>query len=141
MDSAYGHGRLMRLGEDPLITDRETAEYPYTTIIPVGRRTEGEPMNAAEQTTFLFRLIPESEEGSGSEESGSESEEADGSGTIVAERSNSQYFEQYQDMQTITVDDDIEVFDVTVKTAGFVRFLNNSSAAMEVTVQKLRPNS
>ena len=121
MDQAFNGGRKLRRGASTLTVDRETAFRPFTTTIPAAARSEGEPMNNAEQSSFLFKFA------------------AAPTGDIQVERSDEPYFQQVGAVQTITVTDDISVYDVTVRTAGIIRFFNNTNQSVEVTCFKQRP--
>lgn len=134
MDQAFGGGRKLRLALAAPVVDGDIVASPQTTIIPPGRRSEPEPLNNAEQHSFM---IIATDDESGPEDSASE----EITGDVVVERSFEPYFQQQQDMATIEITDDITVFDITVKTAGIVRFRNNTDRDIEVICHKQYPNS
>jgi len=121
MDLAFGPGRKLRRGADVLVVDQETAYRPFTTVIPAGKYSEGEPMNNAEQSSFLFQFagVP--------------------TGDIQVQRASEPYFQQAGAVQTITVTDDISAYDVTVRTVGLLRFFNNTNQSVEITCVKQLP--
>lgn len=122
MDPAFGHGRKLRRGATVLTADQETAFRPFTVTIPAGARSEGEPMNNAEQHSFLAKFAGAP------------------TGDLQAERSDEPYFAAYSTMQTITTADDVVAYDITVKTGGIVRFFNNTNQSVEITCFKQRAN-
>lgn len=143
MDLAFGPGRKLRLAPETLVVDRELVEVqagdlqnPYTTIIPAGRRTEGEPLNNAEAHSYLIRAIPDFD----SEESSDEDSDELVTGTVDCELSNEPYFQQQRILEEIDIDDDIVIFNITEKTAGIVRFHNKTDHDIEVTCQKQYAN-
>ena len=138
MDLAFSGGRKLRLGEDPLVVDGDTAEQPFTTVIPVGRATEGEALNNAEQHSFIIRAV--ADEGSGSEEGSGSDEGVPISGNVVVQRALEPYFQQFGVMQTIAITDDITAFDITVRTGGIIRFVNETDSDIEVTCVKQHAN-
>lgn len=131
MDLAFGPGRKLRLALADPVVDQDIVAQPETTIIPAGRRSEPVPLNDCEQSSYMIIAVPE---GSEFEDSGSEE-----LGTVDVERSFEPYFQQQQVMATLTITDDITVYDITVKTAGIIRFLNNTDHDIEVICHKQYP--
>lgn len=130
MDLAFSGGRKLRLALESPTVDRDIVAQPETTVIPPGRRSEPVALNDCGQSSFMITALVEgSDLESGSEETG----------TVIVERASEPYFQQQQVMQTLAITDDLTVFDITVKTAGMVRFLNNTSEDIEVTCYKQYP--
>jgi hypothetical protein len=121
MDLAFGPGRKLRMALASPTVNQDILTKPFTTTILAARRTEGEPLNNAEQCTFLFKFA------------------AAPTGDIQVERSDEPYFQQYGLMQTITVTDDVHAYDITVRTVGIIRFFNNTDQSVEITCVKQMP--
>jgi hypothetical protein len=123
MDLAFGPGRKLRMALASPTVDQAILVDPSTTTISAGRRSEPVPLNDCEASTYIFKFS------------------AAPTGDVQVERSDEPYFQQYGLMQTITVTDDVHAYDITVRTAGIIRFFNNTDKSVEITCQKQYPRS